>query len=67
MEVNLRNLRIFYHRVFQMVSEFMRILSKDHGDTVSALISDHLFKVTMLKVDEILANNNRIIQEAIRD
>ena len=50
-----------------MVSEFMRIQSKDFGDPVSALISDHLFKVSLLKVDEILANNTRIIQDAIKD
>jgi hypothetical protein len=67
LEVNLRNLRLFYHKVYQMFSEFMRIQSKDHSDMISALIIDHFFKVHMLKVDEILANNNRIIQEAIRD
>ena len=67
LEVNLSNLRSFFLKVFQMFSEYMRIQHKDQGDIVSSLITDHLFKIMLLKVDEILANNHRVIHTAIED
>jgi len=45
----------------------MRIQSKDNSDIVSSLITDHLFKIMLMKVDEILANNHKIIQVAVED
>jgi len=60
-------LRAFFLQVFHFFSEFMRIQSKDHNDIVSSLITDHLFKIMLMKVDEILANNHKIIQVAIED
>jgi len=39
----------------------MRISSRDQDDVISSFIIDYLFKIMMIKVDEILANNNRII------
>jgi hypothetical protein len=45
----------------------MRISSRDQDDVISSFIIDYLFKIMMIKVDEILANNNRIISKAIED
>lgn len=39
----------------------MRIQSHEESDITSSLIIDYLFKIMMIKVDEILANNNKII------
>lgn len=65
--MNLTNLRAFFLQVFHLFSEFMRIHCKDNGDIVSSLITDHLFKIMLMKVDEILANNHKIIQGAVDD
>lgn len=37
-----------------MTSEFMRIHSRESNDIASSLIVDQLFKIMMIKVDEIL-------------
>ena len=61
LEVNLTNLRVFFMNVFQLVQEQMRIQSRDQKDLTSTLISDYLFKIMMIKIDEIIANNKRMV------
>jgi hypothetical protein len=65
LEVNLTNLRVFFMNVFQLVQEQMRIQSRDQKDLTSTLISDYLFKIMMIKIDEIIANNKRMVQKEI--
>ena len=65
LEVNLTNLRVFFMNVFQLVQEQMRIQSRDQKDLTSSLISDYLFKIMMIKIDEIIANNKKMVQKEI--
>ena len=43
----------------------MRIQSRDQKDLTSSLISDYLFKIMMIKIDEIIANNKKMVQKEI--
>ena len=65
LEVNVQNLRVFFFEVFQMVQEFMRIQSRDQGDIVQSLIVDYLFKIMMIKIDEVIANSKKQVQKEI--
>lgn len=67
LEVNLSNLRTFFFSVFQLTQESMRIHARDRSDLVSALILDYLFKVLMIKVDEIIANSKKSVQREIEE
>jgi len=58
-------LRVFFFGVFQMVQEFMRIQSRDQGDIVSSLIIDYMFKIMMIKIDEVIANSKKQVQKEI--
>ena len=65
LEVNIQNLRSFFHSVFQLTQEQMRIQSRDQKDLASTLITDYLFKIMMIKIDEIIANNKKMVQKEI--
>jgi hypothetical protein len=67
LEVNVSNLRVFYFEVFQMVQEFMRIQSRDQGDIVQSLIIDYLFKIMMIKIDEVIANSKKQVQKEVEE
>jgi hypothetical protein len=67
LEVNVSNLRVFFFEVFQMVQEFMRIQSRDQGDIVQSLIVDYLFKIMMIKIDEVIANSKKQVQKEIAE
>jgi hypothetical protein len=67
LEVNVQNLRVFFFQVFQMVQEFMRIQSRDQGDIVSSLIVDYLFKIMMIKIDEVVANSKKQVKNEIKE
>lgn len=67
LEVNVSNLRVFFFEVFQMVQEFMRIQSRDQGDIVQSLIVDYLFKIMMIKIDEVIANSNKQVQKEVEE
>lgn len=43
----------------------MRIQSRDQKDLASTLITDYLFKIMMIKIDEIIANNKKMVQKEI--
>ena len=58
-------MRVFFFGVFQMVQEFMRIQSRDQGDIVSSLIIDYMFKIMMIKIDEVIANSKKQVQKEI--
>jgi hypothetical protein len=67
LEVNVSNLRVFFFEVFQMVQEFMRIQSRDQGDIVQSLIVDYLFKIMMIKIDEVIANSKKQVQKEVEE
>jgi len=48
-----------------MVQEFMRISSRDQGDIVTSLIIDYMFKIMMIKIDEVIANSKKQVQNEI--
>ena len=50
-----------------MVQEFMRIQSRDQGDIVSSLIVDFMFKIMMIKIDEVIANSKKQVQKEIEE
>ncbi len=58
-------MRAFFFEVFQMVQEFMRISSRDQGDIVTSLIIDYIFKIMMIKIDEVIANSKKQVQNEI--
>jgi hypothetical protein len=58
---------VFFFEVFQMVQEFMRIQSRDHGDIVQSLIVDYLFKIMMIKIDEVIANSKKQVQKEVEE
>lgn len=43
----------------------MRIQSRDQKDLASSLITDYIFKIMMIKIDEIIANNKKMVQKEI--
>ena len=67
LEVNVSNLRVFFFEVFQMVQEFMRIQSRDQGDIVQSLIVDYMFKIMMIKIDEVIANSKKQVQKEVEE
>jgi hypothetical protein len=67
LEVNLSNLRSFFFSVFQLTQESMRIQARDSSDIIQALITDYMFKIMMIKVDEIIANSKKSVQKEIEE
>ncbi|CDW79204.1 UNKNOWN [Stylonychia lemnae] len=67
MDVNLEQLRIFFLDVFKMFQQLMKGLKyqEEKPDVMPAFILDYLFKIIMMKVDDIIQNNQRVINQAI--
>jgi hypothetical protein len=43
----------------------MRIQTLEREDLMSSMILDNLFKIIMIKVDDIFANNQKVINKAL--
>ena len=61
--VSLPQLRIFFHDSLKMFQSLMKGIKGE--DIVPTFIIDNLFKIIMIKVDEIIQNNKRVIDNAV--
>jgi len=65
MDFSIPNLREFFNDLFRIVKAFMKAIKNAHNDIIPSFIVDNIFKTILLKIDQILSNSKRVIDNAV--